>query len=92
MLCFVQTDAGLSAETAELLLGVTVQALVRPHHGDGQLSTNDTVILMASGVSGVGVEPESEDELRFGLALDALMRALRSRSCATARAPGASAG
>ena len=29
MLCFVQTDAELSPETAELLLGVCVQALVR---------------------------------------------------------------
>ena len=31
MLCFVQTDAALDAETADLLLGVTRQALVRPH-------------------------------------------------------------
>ena len=43
---------------------------------DGQLSTNDTAILMASGGSGVGVEPESEDELRLGEALDAVLRQL----------------
>ena len=43
---------------------------------DGQLSTNDTAILMSSGASGVTVAPESEDELRFGEALDALLRAL----------------
>jgi glutamate N-acetyltransferase/amino-acid N-acetyltransferase len=43
---------------------------------DGQLSTNDTVILQCSGESGVRVEPESEDELRFGEALDALLRQL----------------
>ena len=43
---------------------------------DGQLSTNDTVILQCSGASGVVVEPETEDELRFGEALDALMRQL----------------
>ena len=54
---------------------------------DGQLSTNDTAILMASGASGVAVEPESEDELRLGEALDyALRRLARARSCATARA------
>jgi glutamate N-acetyltransferase/amino-acid N-acetyltransferase len=76
MLCFVQTDAALSAETAELLLGVTVRRSFDRITVDGQLSTNDTVIFMASGASGVGVEPETEDELRFGLALDALMRAL----------------
>ena len=43
---------------------------------DGQLSTNDTAILMASGASGVEVADESEDELRLGEALDALLRAL----------------
>jgi glutamate N-acetyltransferase / amino-acid N-acetyltransferase len=43
---------------------------------DGQLSTNDTAILMASGASGVSVAPESEDELRFGEALDAALRRL----------------
>ena len=31
MFCFVQTDAALAPETADLLLGVTVEALVRPH-------------------------------------------------------------
>jgi glutamate N-acetyltransferase/amino-acid N-acetyltransferase len=43
---------------------------------DGQLSTNDTAILMASGASGVVVAPESPDELAFGEALDALLRQL----------------
>ena len=76
MLCFVQTDAALSAETAELLLGVCVKRSFDRVSVDGQLSTNDTAILMCSGSSGVAVAPESEDELRFGEALDALMRAL----------------
>jgi glutamate N-acetyltransferase/amino-acid N-acetyltransferase len=43
---------------------------------DGQLSTNDTVILVCSGASGVAIAPGSEDELRFGEALDALLRSL----------------
>jgi glutamate N-acetyltransferase/amino-acid N-acetyltransferase len=43
---------------------------------DGQLSTNDTAILMASGASGVRIAPESDDELRFGEALDAVLRRL----------------
>ena len=43
---------------------------------DGQLSTNDTVILQCSGASDVTVAPESEDELRFGEALDAVLRDL----------------
>jgi len=43
---------------------------------DGQLSTNDTVILQASGAAAVAIEPESDDELHFGEALDAVMRQL----------------
>jgi glutamate N-acetyltransferase/amino-acid N-acetyltransferase len=76
MLCFVQTDAGLAPETADLLLGVCVKRSFDRISVDGQLSTNDTAILMASGASGVRIEPESEDELRFGEALDAILRRL----------------
>jgi glutamate N-acetyltransferase/amino-acid N-acetyltransferase len=76
MLCFVQTDAALAPETADLLLSVCTKRSFDRISVDGQLSTNDTVILMASGASGVRVAPESEDELRFGEALDALLRTL----------------
>jgi glutamate N-acetyltransferase/amino-acid N-acetyltransferase len=76
MLCFVETDAALQSQTADLLLGVCVKRSFDRCSVDGQLSTNDTAILMASGASGVRVEPESEDELHFGEALDALLRQL----------------
>ncbi|MGI8594231.1 MAG: bifunctional glutamate N-acetyltransferase/amino-acid acetyltransferase ArgJ [Solirubrobacteraceae bacterium] len=76
MFCFVQTDAMLLGETADLLLGVCVKRSFDRISVDGQLSTNDIAILMASGASGVRVEPESEDELRLGEALDALLRQL----------------
>jgi glutamate N-acetyltransferase/amino-acid N-acetyltransferase len=76
MLCFVETDAALMPETADLLLGVCVKRSFDRISVDGQLSTNDTAILMASGASGVTVAPESEDELRFGEALDTLLRRL----------------
>jgi len=76
MLCFIETDAALAPETADLLLGVCVKRSFDRASVDGQLSTNDTAILMCSGASGVGVAPESEDELRFGEALDALLRQL----------------
>jgi glutamate N-acetyltransferase / amino-acid N-acetyltransferase len=74
MLCFVQTDAALEPETADLLLGVCVKRSFDRISVDGQLSTNDTALLMASGASGVKVAPESDDELRFGEALDYLLR------------------
>jgi glutamate N-acetyltransferase/amino-acid N-acetyltransferase len=76
MLCFVQTDAALTPGSADLLLGVCVKRSFDRISVDGQLSTNDTAILMASGASGVVVKPESEDELRFGEALDMLLRRL----------------
>jgi glutamate N-acetyltransferase/amino-acid N-acetyltransferase len=79
MLCFIQTDAVLMPETVELLLGVTVKRSFDRVSVDGQLSTNDTVLLMASGASGVVIEPESDDELRFGEVLDALLRELALR-------------
>jgi len=76
MLCFVQTDAALERETAELLLSVCVKRSFDRISVDGQLSTNDTVILQCSGASGVHVAPESDDELALGEALDALLRML----------------
>jgi len=74
--CFVQTDAEMSAETVELLTGVTVKRSFDRITVDGQLSTSDTVFVLAGGASGVRIEPETDAELRFGEALDALMRQL----------------
>jgi glutamate N-acetyltransferase / amino-acid N-acetyltransferase len=76
MFCFVQTDAALAPETADLLLGVTVTRSFDRISVDGQLSTNDTAILMANGSSGVRVDPETDDELRLGETLDAVLRQL----------------
>ena len=76
LLVFVETDAALAPETADLLLGVCTKRSFDRISVDGQLSTNDSIFLLASGASGVRVQPESEDELRFGEALDALLRQL----------------
>jgi glutamate N-acetyltransferase / amino-acid N-acetyltransferase len=76
MFCFIQTDARMGQETLDLLTGVCVKRSFDRISVDGQLSTSDTVFALANGSSGVTVEPESEDELRFGEALDALLRQL----------------
>jgi glutamate N-acetyltransferase / amino-acid N-acetyltransferase len=76
MFCFIETDALMEQETLELLTGVCVKRSFDRISVDGQLSTSDTVFALAGGGSGVRVEPESEDELRFGEALDALLRQL----------------
>jgi glutamate N-acetyltransferase/amino-acid N-acetyltransferase len=76
LLCFVETDAAMSAETVELLTGVTVKRSFDRISVDGQLSTSDTVFVLASGASGVRIEPETDAELRLGEAMDALLRQL----------------
>jgi glutamate N-acetyltransferase/amino-acid N-acetyltransferase len=76
MFCFVQTDAAMSAETIELLTSVTVKRSFDRISVDGQLSTSDTVFTQANGAAGVEVRPETEDELRLGEAMDAVMRSL----------------
>jgi glutamate N-acetyltransferase / amino-acid N-acetyltransferase len=76
MFCFLETDAALRRETLELLTGVCVKRSFDRISVDGQLSTSDTVFALANGASGVGVEPESADELRLGEAMDALLRQL----------------
>jgi glutamate N-acetyltransferase / amino-acid N-acetyltransferase len=76
MFCFVQTDTRMPQETLDLLTGVCVKRSFDRISVDGQLSTSDTVFALANGSSGVAIEPESDDELRFGEALDALLRQL----------------
>jgi glutamate N-acetyltransferase/amino-acid N-acetyltransferase len=76
MFCFIETDAAMSAETIELLTTVTVKRSFDRISVDGQLSTSDTVFVLANGRTGVAIEPESDDELKFGEAMDALMRQL----------------
>jgi glutamate N-acetyltransferase / amino-acid N-acetyltransferase len=76
MFCFLETDAALEPETLELLTGVCVKRSFDRISVDGQLSTSDTVFVLAGGASGVKVEPESPDELLLGEAIDAMMRQL----------------
>jgi len=76
MFCFVETDARMNAGSLDLLTGVCVKRSFDRISVDGQLSTSDTVVALASGASDVRVEPESPDELALGEALDALLRQL----------------
>jgi glutamate N-acetyltransferase / amino-acid N-acetyltransferase len=76
MFCFIETDAEIEQQTLDLLTGVCVKRSFDRISVDGQLSTSDTVFAIASGASGVRIEPESADELAFGQALDALLRQL----------------
>jgi glutamate N-acetyltransferase/amino-acid N-acetyltransferase len=74
LLVFAQTDADIEADEVDLLLSVCTKRSFDRISVDGQLSTSDTIILQASGASGVRVHGESDDERAFGEVLDAALR------------------
>jgi glutamate N-acetyltransferase/amino-acid N-acetyltransferase len=76
LLAFVETDAGLSAAQADELLGGAVAQSFDRVTVDAQLSTNDSVFLLANGASGVEVAPGSADHAIFADALNAMLKAL----------------
>jgi len=57
MLCVLTTDAAASAETLDLALRDAVRRTFDRVDTDGCMSTNDTVLLLASGASGVELDP-----------------------------------
>ncbi len=68
--CFVETDARIDASTLDRLTGDAVDRSFNRISVDGQLSTSDTIFVLASGTGGeVALEV-------FAAALDALMLAL----------------
>ena len=77
MLCFIQTDAALAAETADLLLGVCVARSFRP--GVRRRTALDQRHRDPAGLRRERrprSKPQSEDEVRFGDALDWALRKL----------------
>jgi glutamate N-acetyltransferase/amino-acid N-acetyltransferase len=59
MLCVITTDAVLDGFTAEQALRSATAATFDRVDADGCMSTNDTVLLLASGASGVPAEPDA---------------------------------
>jgi glutamate N-acetyltransferase / amino-acid N-acetyltransferase len=76
LLCFVETDAALDRTTLERLLDASLERSFERISVDGQLSTNDSVFMIGSGSSSIGVDPGTDDERTFAGALDALLRQL----------------
>lgn len=72
MLAFVQTDAQLSASQCGRLLDEALAHTFNRVSVDGQLSTNDTAVLQASGASGLAPQSDEEDAL-LQAALTALL-------------------
>lgn len=76
LLCFVETDAAVGAEQLGGDLNAALRASFERITVDGQLSTNDSVFVIASGASGATVPESGPERERFQAALRELLRAL----------------
>ncbi|PHP52220.1 bifunctional glutamate N-acetyltransferase/amino-acid acetyltransferase ArgJ [Actinomyces ruminis] len=79
MLCVLTTDAVVDTDTARAALAQAAARTVNRINSDGCMSTNDTVLLLASGASGKA--PAAED---FGAAVQELLGRLGRRLVADA--------
>jgi glutamate N-acetyltransferase / amino-acid N-acetyltransferase len=75
MLGVIVTDVSMSAQQAQTALSAAVQVTYNRIVVDGDMSTNDTVLLLANGASGTKLET-SEDEAQFLKALTAVSKKL----------------
>ncbi|MFO7664989.1 MAG: bifunctional glutamate N-acetyltransferase/amino-acid acetyltransferase ArgJ [Desulfobacterales bacterium] len=73
MLCFVCTDAEVSPAVLRKALSSSVEKSFNRITIDGDTSTNDTVLLMANGMSGAKVKSSQEKESFSGILDEVLM-------------------
>ena len=76
MLCFITTDVKADNSTLQAILEPNADDSFNRITVDGDMSTNDTVLLLANGKSGVEIEPGSENEKIFKAALLEVMQNL----------------
>ncbi|MGE5680275.1 MAG: bifunctional glutamate N-acetyltransferase/amino-acid acetyltransferase ArgJ, partial [Bacillota bacterium] len=74
MLAFITTDLKVSNDTLQKLLKSSVQNTFNKISVDGETSTNDMVVIMANGLSGIEAEENSENYTLFNEALEALCK------------------
>ncbi|MGH9354518.1 MAG: bifunctional glutamate N-acetyltransferase/amino-acid acetyltransferase ArgJ, partial [Terriglobia bacterium] len=65
MLSFITTDVAVAPRVLQKMLGLAVNDSFNCISVDGDTSTNDTVIAMASGLSGITARPGSPDAAHF---------------------------
>jgi glutamate N-acetyltransferase/amino-acid N-acetyltransferase len=76
MLAFLTTDAEVGPRMLETMLRVAVDASFNRITVDGDTSTNDTVVALASGLSGVSVIPGNQSRAWFLAGLTELCQSL----------------
>jgi glutamate N-acetyltransferase/amino-acid N-acetyltransferase len=73
MLAFIATDARVPQAALQALLGEAAERSFNRVTVDGDTSTNDSCMLIASGASGVALEADQPGWLEFGEAIDAVL-------------------
>jgi glutamate N-acetyltransferase/amino-acid N-acetyltransferase len=89
MLCFVQTDAEVADPDA--ILGAALADSMERITVDGQMSTNDTVLLQASGLSGESLPDGLIEAVMLQLALEIVADGEGATRVARAQVDGAAA-
>lgn len=67
MLCFLTTDAIIERELLQRVLEECTELTFNSVTIDGNMSTNDSVIILANGMSGVPIYEENYEEFKEGL-------------------------
>ena len=76
MLCYITTDAALDNAVLAKMIGAGVDVSFNRINIDGDMSTNDTVIIMANGVSGVKIVADTPAAELFYQAMVKVMQEL----------------
>ncbi len=79
MICVIATDAACENATLEKMLAANADESFNRITVDGDMSTNDTCVIFANGLSGVSLAEGSPDAAKFQAALLQVMRALARR-------------
>lgn len=79
MLCFITTDADIEKDVLAGMLEENAQNSFNRITVDGDMSTNDTVLIFANGVSGVKIAAGTQEEADFKAALLEVMKNLAHR-------------
>ena len=79
MICIVTTDAEISKAQLQKFLQINADASFNRITVDGDMSTNDTVLILANGNTGINIAPDSPEEAAFAEALLAVMQNLAKR-------------
>ena len=76
MLCYITTDAAIENSLLRQFLVQGIDESFNRITIDGDMSTNDTTLIMANGVSGVRINPRSPEADAFYAALQFVMQTL----------------